>query len=112
MAALAYHLAHSQHDMPNDDSSAKHMWVGIGKQVLTFVIGVISAAFILGGARQRVNDINSWKAKTEPRIERMDSQGTLSFELFHKEYERTQLRQEEKLKELEKEIRTIERNKQ
>ena len=85
------------------------MWVGIGKQVLSFVVGVIAAAFILGGARQRVNDVYQWKIEMAPRIERMDSKGTLSFELFHAEYMRTQARQEEKLKELEKEIRTLER---
>jgi hypothetical protein len=98
--------------MPNDQSHPHSIWVGIGKQILSFIVGVIAAAFVLGSARQRVSDLTAWKTKTEPRIERMDSQGTLSFELFHKEYERTQLRQEEKLKELEKEIRTLERNKQ
>jgi hypothetical protein len=96
--------------MPADDSShPKAVWVGIGKQVLSFVVGVIAAAFVLGSARQRVSDLTSWKAETGPRIERMDSKGTLSFELFHAEYLRTQHRQEEKLKELEKEIRTVER---
>jgi hypothetical protein len=85
------------------------MWIGVGKQVLSFVVGVIAAAFILGGARQRVNDVYTWKLEMAPRIERMDSKGTLSFELFHAEYLRTQARQEEKLKELEKEIRTLER---
>jgi hypothetical protein len=39
----------------------------------------------------------------------MDSQGTLSFELFHKEYDRTQHRQEETLKELDKRLREVER---
>jgi hypothetical protein len=85
------------------------MWIGVGKQVLSFVVGVIAAAFILGGARQRVNDVYTWKLEMAPRIERMDSKGTLSFELFHAEYLRTQSRQEEKVKELEKEIRQLER---
>jgi hypothetical protein len=95
--------------MPTDDSHPKAVWVGIGKQVLSFVVGVIATAFMLGGARQRVNDVYQWKVEMSPRIERMDSKGTLSFELFHAEYLRTQARQEEKLKELEKEIRALER---
>jgi hypothetical protein len=97
--------------MPNDQPSPHAIWVGVGKQILSFIVGVIAAAFVLGSARQRVSDLTAWKAETAPRIERMDSKGTLSFELFHREYERTQHRQEEKLKELEKEIRTLERNK-
>ena len=87
----------------------KEVWVGIGKQVLSFVVGVIAAAFILGGARQRVNDVYQWKQEMAPRIERMDSKGTLSFDLFHQEYMRTQARQEEKVKELDKQVRDLER---
>jgi len=92
-----------------DDSSKHQVWVGIGKQVLSFVVGVIAAAFVLGSARQRVNDLTSWKAETAPRIERMDSKGTLSFELFHKEYERTQARQEKELESLEKDVKELQR---
>jgi sensor histidine kinase YesM len=93
-------------------NGSKDMWVGIGKQVISFVVGVVATAFILGSARQRVNDIVEWKKEVIPRIDRMDSQGTLSFDHFHDEYLRTQARQEEKIKELEKEIKQLERNKQ
>ncbi len=88
----------------------KDLWVGIGKQILSFVIGVIAAAFILGGARQRVNDVYGWKQEIAPRIERMDASGTLSFSHFHQEYERTQSRQEKRLEQLEKDVRELQIN--
>lgn len=81
---------------------------GIGKQVLSFIGGVIAAAFVLGSARQRVNDLSAWKAETAPRIERIDSKGTLSFEFFQKEYEKQQAKQEKRLEELEKESKQFE----
>ena len=84
-----------------DEPHPKAAWVSIGKQVLTFIAGIIAASFVLGSARQRVSDLSSWKAEIAPRIERMDSKGTLSFELFHAEYERTQAQQHERLKALE-----------
>jgi hypothetical protein len=95
--------------MPDENHSAKHIWVNIAKQVLTFVVGVVTAAFVLGGARQRITELTSWKAETAPRIERMDSIGSLSFDHFHKQYEKDQTRIDDRLKDLEKEIRTIER---
>jgi hypothetical protein len=84
-------------------------WVGVWKNVISFVVGVVVASFVVGSARQKVQDLVKWKEDTAPRIERMDRSGTTSFDLFHQEYLRTQQRQEEKLKELEKEIRQLER---
>ena len=90
-------------------TEAKQVWVNIGKQVLTFAAGVIAAAFILGGARQKVVDVYNWKMEVAPKIERMDSRGTLSFELFHAEYMRNQARQDERIKELDGQVRDLER---
>lgn len=90
-------------------SDAKQIWVNIGKQMLTFAAGVIAAAFILGGARQKVVDVYNWKMEVAPRIERMDSQGSLSFHHFHDEYMRNQARQDEKIKELDRQVRDLER---
>jgi hypothetical protein len=87
--------------------NAKELWLGIGKQALTFAVGVITAAFVLGGTRQKIHDMAVWKAEVAPRIERMDSKGTISFDIFHNEYLRTQARQEERLKELEKEVKEL-----
>lgn len=95
-------------DMPDGEQSKHPMWIGVGKVAVPFVIGVISTAFVVGSARQRVSDIVQWKAEVAPRIERMDSQGTLSFSHFHTQYEKEQAHQYEKIKELEKEAKQIE----
>jgi hypothetical protein len=84
--------------MPED---AKELWLGIGKQALTFAVGVITAAFVLGGTRQKIHDMALWRDQVAPRIERMDSTGTLSFDLFHKEYMRDRERTEKRLEKLE-----------
>jgi hypothetical protein len=98
--------------MSDGQSHPHSVWVNVGKQVLSFVVGVIAAAFILGRNSQRINDVVAWKAQIAPIIERMDSKGTLSFDHFHDTYDKQEIRTEKRLDELEKEIRTIERNKQ
>jgi hypothetical protein len=93
--------------MSDGQSNDKHAWVNTWKHILSFVVGVVVASFVVGTARQKMSDMQKWKEETAPRIERMDRVGTTSFDLFHQEYLRTQQRQEEKLKELEKEIKQL-----
>ena len=50
------------------------------------------------------------RSKTEPMLQRMDTTGTLSFDIFHREYMRTQERQEKRLDDLDKRVRDLERN--
>ena len=65
----------------DDDKHEKvSAWVGIWKQALSFVVGVIIATFFVGGARQKMKDLATWKEQIAPKIERMDSVGSLSFE--------------------------------
>jgi hypothetical protein len=85
------------------------MWVGIWKQVISFIVGVVVAAFVVGSARQKVSDLVKWKEEIAPKIERMDSKGSLSFDHFHEEYLRTQARQEKRIDQVEKDIRELER---
>jgi len=97
--------------MPDDDTTDKHAkWVGIWRYVITFLVGVIVAAFTVGSARQKVKDLVAWKEHIAPKIERMDSVGSLSFDHFHKQYEKDQARVDERLKELEKDMRAMERD--
>ena len=63
----------------------------------------------MGSARQKVKDLVAWKEEIAPKIERMDSVGSLSFDHFHKQYEKDQARINERLKELEKEMRELQR---
>src|SRR4029077_19507812 len=79
----------------------KGKWIAICTSILSFIAAVIFGAYVLGQRTGKVLDLHDWKTETAPRIERMDSQGTTSFKIFHDEYLRTQARQEAKLIELE-----------
>ena len=93
----------------NDERNGKHsMWVGLGKQVLSGLVGAMVAAFVLGGARQRMADVGQWRANTEPRIERMDSQGTISFQHWKGSYEKEQAQQYTRLQKLEDQVGHLE----
>ena len=97
--------------MPN-----KELWVGIGRQFITFIAGVICAAFILGRNSQKINAMIDWqkdvtqryKSDVGPRIERMDRQGSISFDNFHKQYEKDQATQNGRIGKLEDEVRHLE----
>ena len=85
------------------------MWLGLGKQLLSFIVGVIVAAFILGRNSQKINDVVMWKQSVAPLIEHMNRSGTVSFEHFYKEYEKQQMRQDAERKDLENRIRELEK---
>jgi hypothetical protein len=84
--------------------NGKAKWIAIASTVVSFVVGIIFAAYVLGQRTGKVLELHDWKTETAPRIERMDSQGTTSFKIFHEEYLRTQSRQEAKLLELEQRL--------
>lgn len=93
----------------SDGNHEKHSaWMGMGKMVGSFVVGVVAASFVVGSRIQKVNDVVTWKAEVAPKLERMDMQGTQSFTHFHQQYEKEQAQQYERIKELEKESRQIE----
>ncbi len=97
--------------MPN-----KELWVGLGKQLITFVAGVIVASFILGKNSQKINEMilwkqevtQRWKSDVAPRIERMDRQGSISFENFQTQYEKEQAKQYVRLQKLEDQVAHLE----
>lgn len=93
--------------MPDDDQHNK--WFGIGRYLLSFIAGVIVAAFTLGSARQKVSDLVAWKEQIAPKIDRMDSVGSLSFDHFKATYEKDQLRINERLKELENDMKDLQK---
>ncbi len=49
-----------------------------------------------------------WKTDVQPRIERMDRQGSISFDNFHKQYEKEQAQQYARLQKLEDEVHHLE----
>lgn len=101
--------------MPDDRPPTNHtasLWAAVGKIAAPFIVGVVSAAFFLGGRSQKntstLNDILLWKAEVAPQIQRMDSKGTAAGERFSLEQGKELGRMEERLKELEKEAKSIE----
>jgi hypothetical protein len=59
---------------PNDDDDGEKraQWFSLGKQIASFAGGVIVAAFVLGGTRQKIQDVVAWKAEAAPNIEKID----------------------------------------
>ena len=87
----------------------KAAWLSIWKQALSFLVGVVVAAYAVGSARQKTNDLLNWKAEIAPKIERIDSEGSLSFHSFERHYKETQDRQNERLKELERDVKELQK---
>lgn len=88
---------------------SKGWMVDIGKQVLSFIVGVVVAAFMLGRGISKINSVAEWKAEVAPKIERMDTTGTLSFDHFHKQYDKDQHRIDDQLKTLTAEVKDLQK---
>ena len=95
----------------NNNGNGKK-WIAVVSTIISFVVGVVVAAYVVGQRTGTVLELQDWKNETAPRIERMDGQGTTSFKIFHVEYLRTQQRQEDNLKEFDKRLRELERKQQ
>ena len=92
------------------DESKHSIWIGAARTVVSGVIAAGAVIFFFGGREAKINDLVTWKIETAPIIKRIDSEGSVSFHVFFKEYERTQNRQEEAVKELDKRLRDLERD--
>jgi uncharacterized membrane-anchored protein YhcB (DUF1043 family) len=102
--------------MSEHDNNKRSMWVGIGEKVVSFVVGVIVAAFILGGARVKVQtlgrEMDSWKTEwkeKEKQITRMDLEGSVATKNFIANYDKEQAKQYERLKHLEDEVNKLDK---
>ena len=93
--------------MPED---TKRLWMGAARTIVSGIIAATAVIFFFGGREAKINDLVTWKTETAPRIQRMDSEGSVSFHVFFKEYERTQRRQEDQMKELDKRVRELEKD--
>ena len=94
--------------------------VAIISGAVSLVLSIVFAAYIVGQRTGKVLDMEKWRADISPKIDRMDSVGTLSFEHWKtahdkesdqwkashaKEHERAEAR----LRDIEKEIKELER---
>lgn len=86
------------------------LWIGFARTAVSGVIAAVAVIFFFGARESKINDLVAWKVKAEPTLQRMDTTGTLSFDIFHREYMRTQERQEKRLDDLDKRVRDLERN--
>jgi hypothetical protein len=100
--------------MPGDTPHKHSLWVGVGEKVISFVVGLIVAAFFLGGARARVaslgKDMEDWKAEWKierDHIYKMDREGSQSFHNFYDGYKQEQAKQYEHLSRLDTEVKPI-----
>ena len=54
--------------------------VAIISACVSFALSIVFAAYIVGQRTGKVLDLEKWRNEISPKIERMDSVGTLSFE--------------------------------
>lgn len=90
------------------NGNGKTKWLAISIPLLAAVTAVLGFFYGIGQRGGKITEVVDWKTETAPRIERMDSKGTISFELFHIQYDKEQAQQYERIKDLEKEVRQIE----
>jgi hypothetical protein len=91
----------------------KHsLLLGMGQAAVGLFVGLVVSAFIFGRStgdlRQKIQDVAQWKAEAQPRIERIDRGGSISFENFQKVYEAEQSKQYKRLEKLEEAISHLE----
>ena len=89
--------------------------MGIGIQLISFVIWGLVAIFLLGGSRQRVvplgRDMDQWKVEWRERnkdITRMDLEGSVATKNFIQNYDKEQAKQYDRLKHLEDQVGHLE----
>ena len=111
MAGAVTGLRVSQYDpvAAQTNGNGKTKWLAISIPILAAVTAVLGFFYGIGQRGGKITEVVDWKTETAPRIERMDSKGTISFKLFHDEYlQPKQAQQYERIKDLEKEVRHIE----
>jgi hypothetical protein len=104
----------------NDEPQKHPTRVAIVSACVSFFLSAIFAAYIVGQRTGKVLDIEKWRGEIAPKVERMDSVGSLAFEHWKaahdkesdqwkaahaREHERTEAR----LRDIEKEIKDLQR---
>ena len=89
--------------------------MGIGIQLVSFVVWAIVAIFFLGGSRQKMvtlgRDMENWKQEWKERdkqITRMDLEGSVATKNFIHQYDKEQAKQYDRLKHLEDQVGHLE----
>jgi hypothetical protein len=101
--------------MPEESHKRSSILMGIGIQLVSFVVWAIVAIFLLGGSRQKMvtlgRDMENWKTEWKERdkqITRMDLEGSVATKNFILNYDKEQHKQYERLQKLEAEVAHLE----
>lgn len=95
--------------------------VAIVSACVSLALSIIAAAFIVGQRTGKILDIEKWRENIAPKIERMDSVGSLSFEHWKQSHDKESdqwkaahahehERVEAKLKDFDKRLRDLEKD--
>lgn len=82
--------------------------VAIVSALVSLVLSIVFAAYIVGQRTGKVLEIDKWKSDTAPRIEKMDLEGSVATKNFIKVYDSDQAKQYKRIEKLEDEVRHLE----
>jgi hypothetical protein len=87
------------------NESGKHSTrVAIVSALVSLVLSIVFAAYIVGQRTGKVLEIDRWKTDTAPRIEKMDLEGSVATKNFVKIYDADQAKQYKRIEKLEEEV--------
>jgi hypothetical protein len=97
------------------ENNKRSLWTGVGIQLVSFVVWIVIAIFLLGGSRQKMvslgRDMENWKQEWKERdrhITKMDLEGSVATKNFVAQYEKEQAQQYARLKHLEEQVNHLE----
>lgn len=75
--------------------------VAVVSALVSLVLSIVFAAYIVGQRTGKVLEIDKWKNETAPRIEKMDLEGSVATKNFALHSEKEMIKHDERLKALE-----------
>jgi hypothetical protein len=94
--------------MPEPDPQKHSTRVAVVSALVSLVLSIVFAAYIVGQRTGKVLEIDRWKDKTAPRIEEMDLGGSIATKNFIKIYDTEQAKQYKRIEKLEEEVSHLE----
>ncbi len=95
--------------VPHPSDPQKHSTrVAIVSALVSLVLSIVFAAYIVGQRTGKVLEIDHWKKDTAPRIEKMDLEGSVATKNFIRIYDADQAKQYKRIERLEDEVSHLE----
>jgi hypothetical protein len=88
----------------NTDPQKHSTRVAIVSALVSLVLSIVFAAYIVGQRTGKVLELERWKNETAPRIEKMDLEGSVATKSFIRIYESDQAKQYKRLEKVEDEV--------